>query len=165
MWFGKTTTSSTLPRYSGTWLGTGVCQLLYVGFWLDFISLSFIMQIDNLQSKIKTRLGFLYWNKASFMHSTKQALVKMTILLLFDFGDTVYQVALTSKLDILNHLHLWQSRLYPSPLTIVSSLKCWIGSPSVSGSFNTDCNWFTKQYWERHQTTSQISCIFPKINI
>lgn len=58
------------------WLGTGVWQLLSnLAFWLDS-SLSFSMHIDNLQSKVKTRLCFLYWNEAFFMYSVKYILVK-----------------------------------------------------------------------------------------
>ena len=60
----------------------------YLGVWLD-CKLSFQTHIKHLQSKIKSRLGFLYRNKASFTHSAKHTLVKLTILPILDFGDVI----------------------------------------------------------------------------
>lgn len=77
----------------------------YLGVWLD-PSLSFQTHINYLQSKIKSRIGFLFRNKASFTFSAKQSLVKMTIVPMFDFSDVVYRTASSSllkKLDVVYH--------------------------------------------------------------
>ncbi len=66
----------------------------YLGLWLDS-SLSFTTHIKHLQSKVKARLSFLYRNKASFTCSAKHTLVKMSILLIFDYGDTIYRMHLS----------------------------------------------------------------------
>ena len=42
----------------------------YLGVWLD-CKLSFQTHIKHLQSKIKSRIGFLFRNKASFTHAAK----------------------------------------------------------------------------------------------
>ena len=49
----------------------------YLGVWLD-CKLSFQTHIKHLQSKVKSRIGFLFRNKASFTHAAKHTLVKMT---------------------------------------------------------------------------------------
>ena len=70
----------------------------YLGVWLD-CKLSFQTHIKHLQSKIKSRIGYLFRNKASFTYAAKHTLVKLTIL---DFGDVIYKIAsntLLSKLD------------------------------------------------------------------
>uniref|UniRef100_A0A8C7WGU9 Reverse transcriptase domain-containing protein n=1 Tax=Oncorhynchus mykiss TaxID=8022 RepID=A0A8C7WGU9_ONCMY len=46
----------------------------YLGVWLD-CKLSFQTHIKHLQSKIKSRIGFLYRNKASFTHAAKHTLI------------------------------------------------------------------------------------------
>ena len=48
----------------------------YLGLWLDS-SLSFSTHINNLPTKVKARLAFLFRNKASVTHSAKLMLVKM----------------------------------------------------------------------------------------
>ena len=75
----------------------------YLGVWLD-CKLSFQTHIKHLQSKIKSRIGFLFCNKASFTHANKHT-VKQTILPILDFGDVIYKIAsntLLSKLDVLH---------------------------------------------------------------
>uniref|UniRef100_A0A8K9XME0 Reverse transcriptase domain-containing protein n=1 Tax=Oncorhynchus mykiss TaxID=8022 RepID=A0A8K9XME0_ONCMY len=77
----------------------------YLGVWLD-CKLSFQTHIKHLQSKIKSRIGFLYRNKASFTHAAKHTLVKLTILPILDFGDVIYKIAsntLLNKLDAVYH--------------------------------------------------------------
>ncbi|KAK6303464.1 hypothetical protein J4Q44_G00259180 [Coregonus suidteri] len=77
----------------------------YLGVWLD-CKLSFQTHIKNLQSKVKSRIGFLFRNKASFTHAAKHALVKLTILPILYFGDVIYKIAsntLLSKLDVVYH--------------------------------------------------------------
>ncbi|CDQ72191.1 unnamed protein product [Oncorhynchus mykiss] len=79
--------------------------LKYLGVWLD-CKLSFQTHIKHLQSKIKSRIVFLFHNKASFTHAAKHTLVKLTILLILDFGDVIYKIAsstLLSKLDAVYH--------------------------------------------------------------
>ena len=52
----------------------------YLGVWID-CKLSFQTHIKHLQSKIKSRICFLFRNKASFTHAAgKHTLVKLTIL-------------------------------------------------------------------------------------
>ncbi|KAM9490028.1 uncharacterized protein ACWYII_002848 isoform 7-T7 [Salvelinus alpinus] len=77
----------------------------YLGVWLD-CKLSFQTHIKHLQSKIKSRVGFLFRNKASSTHAAKLTLVKLTILPILDFGDVIYKIAsntLLSKLDAVYH--------------------------------------------------------------
>ncbi|XDV45360.1 hypothetical protein PO909_013474, partial [Leuciscus waleckii] len=77
----------------------------YLGIWLDS-SLSFITHINNLQTKVKARLAFLFRNKASFTHATKCTLVKMTVLPILDYGDIIYRMAPNTalkKLDTIYH--------------------------------------------------------------
>uniref|UniRef100_A0A8K9X890 Reverse transcriptase domain-containing protein n=1 Tax=Oncorhynchus mykiss TaxID=8022 RepID=A0A8K9X890_ONCMY len=77
----------------------------YLGVWLD-CKLSFQTHIKHLQSKVKSRIGFLFCNKASFTHATKHTLVKLTILPILDFGDVIYKIAsntLLNKLDAVYH--------------------------------------------------------------
>uniref|UniRef100_A0A8C7LY57 Reverse transcriptase domain-containing protein n=1 Tax=Oncorhynchus mykiss TaxID=8022 RepID=A0A8C7LY57_ONCMY len=70
----------------------------YLGVWLD-CKLSFQTHINHLQSKIKSRIGFLYRKKASFTHAAKHTLVKLTILLILDFGDVIYKIASNTLLN------------------------------------------------------------------
>uniref|UniRef100_A0A8C7RC26 Reverse transcriptase domain-containing protein n=1 Tax=Oncorhynchus mykiss TaxID=8022 RepID=A0A8C7RC26_ONCMY len=77
----------------------------YLGVWLD-CKLSFQTHIKHLQSKVKSRIGFLFHNKASFTHAAKHTLVKLTILPILDFGDVIYKIAsntLLNKLDAVYH--------------------------------------------------------------
>uniref|UniRef100_A0A8K9UGA9 Reverse transcriptase domain-containing protein n=1 Tax=Oncorhynchus mykiss TaxID=8022 RepID=A0A8K9UGA9_ONCMY len=77
----------------------------YLGVWLD-CKLSFQTHIKHIQSKIKSRIGFLFHNKASFTHAAKLTLVKQTILPILDFGDVIDKIAsntLLSKLDAVYH--------------------------------------------------------------
>ena len=81
-----------------------VSSYKYLGLWLDS-SLSFTTHIKHLQSKVKARLSFLYRNRASFTRAAKHTLVKMTILPIFDYGDTIYRMASHSTLSKLDPLH------------------------------------------------------------
>uniref|UniRef100_A0A4W5JWS3 Reverse transcriptase domain-containing protein n=1 Tax=Hucho hucho TaxID=62062 RepID=A0A4W5JWS3_9TELE len=77
----------------------------YLGVWLD-CKLSFQTHIKHLQSKIKSSIGFLFCNKASFTHAAKHTLGKLTIPPILDFGDVIYKLAsntLLSKLDAVYH--------------------------------------------------------------
>ena len=60
----------------------------YIGVWLDY-KLSFQTHIKHLQSKVKSRIGFLFRNKASFTHTAKHTLVKRTILPILDLDDVI----------------------------------------------------------------------------
>ena len=64
----------------------------YLGVWLD-CKLSFQSNIKHLQSKIKSRIDFLFRNKAFFTHAAKHTLIKLTILPILDFGDVIYKIA------------------------------------------------------------------------
>ena len=77
----------------------------YLGVWLD-CKLSIQTHIKHLQSKIKSRVVFLFHNKASFTHAAKHTLVKLTIIPILDFGDVIFKIAsntLLSKLDAVYH--------------------------------------------------------------
>ena len=65
----------------------------YVDIYKYLGKLSFQTHINHLQSKIKSRIGFLFRNKASFTHAAKPTLVKLTILPILDFGDVIYKIA------------------------------------------------------------------------
>ncbi|CDR00471.1 unnamed protein product, partial [Oncorhynchus mykiss] len=71
-----------------------------------YCKLSFQTHIRHLQSKIKSKIGFQFRNKASFTHAAKHTLVKLTILPILDIGDVIYKIAsntLLSKLDVVFH--------------------------------------------------------------
>ena len=56
--------------------------------------------------QVKSRIGFLFHNKATFTHAAKLTLVKLTILPILDFGDVIHKIAsntLLSKLDAVYH--------------------------------------------------------------
>ena len=77
----------------------------YLGVWLD-CKLSFQTHIKHLQSRVKSRIGFLFHNEASFTHAAKHNLVKLTALPILDFRDVIYKIAsntLLSKLDAVFH--------------------------------------------------------------
>ena len=74
----------------------------YLGVWLD-CELSFQTHTKHLQSKIKSRIGFLFRDKASFTHATKHTLVKLTILPILD--DVIYKIASTTLLNKLNAVY------------------------------------------------------------
>ena len=77
----------------------------YLGVWLD-CKLSFQTHVKHLHSKMKSRIGFLFLNKAFFPDAAKHTLVKLTILPTLDFSDVIYKIAsntLLSKLDAVYH--------------------------------------------------------------
>ena len=77
----------------------------YLSVWLD-CKLSFQTDIKHLQSKMKSRISFLFRNNASFTHAAKHTFVKLTILPIHDFCDVIYKLAsntLLSKLDAVYH--------------------------------------------------------------
>uniref|UniRef100_A0A8K9XTW7 Reverse transcriptase domain-containing protein n=1 Tax=Oncorhynchus mykiss TaxID=8022 RepID=A0A8K9XTW7_ONCMY len=97
----------------------------YLGIWLD-CKLSFQTQIKHLQSKIKSRIGFLFGNKASFTHAAKLTLVKLTILPILDFGDVIYKIAsntLLSKLDVVYHSAI---RFVTKPHILLTTVTCML---------------------------------------
>jgi hypothetical protein len=63
-----------------------------LGVWLE-CKLSFQTHIKHLQSKTKSRICFLFRNKASFTHAAKHTHIRLTILLILDFGEVIYQIA------------------------------------------------------------------------
>uniref|UniRef100_A0A8K9X2D8 Reverse transcriptase domain-containing protein n=1 Tax=Oncorhynchus mykiss TaxID=8022 RepID=A0A8K9X2D8_ONCMY len=106
----------------------------YLGVWLD-CKLSFQTHIKHLQSKVKSRIGFLFRNKASFTHAAKHTLVKLTILPILDFGDVIYKIAsntLLNKLDAVYHsaIRFVTKAPYYPPLRPVRSR--WLALASYS---------------------------------
>jgi len=111
----------------------------YLGIWLNS-SLSFHTHINKHQSKIKSRIGFLFRNRASFTIPAKHALVNMTILPILDFGDVVYRSAsntLLRKLDGLYQLTLC------FVLIIVTSTHLLAGPPFIFNVRHTGFSSFT----------------------
>ena len=92
----------------------------YLGVWLD-CKLSFQTHIKHLQSKIKSRIDFLFRNKASFTHAAKLTLVKLTILPILDFGDVIYKIASNT---LLNKLDAVPSVLSPKPHILPTIATC-----------------------------------------
>uniref|UniRef100_A0AAZ3NU21 Reverse transcriptase domain-containing protein n=1 Tax=Oncorhynchus tshawytscha TaxID=74940 RepID=A0AAZ3NU21_ONCTS len=106
----------------------------YLGVWLD-CKLSLQTHIKHLQSKVKSRIGFLFRNKASFTHAAKLTLVKLTILPILDFADVIYKIAsntLLNKLDAVYHsaIRFVTSPIYYPPLRPV--LSRWLALASYS---------------------------------
>ena len=100
----------------------------YLGVWLN-CKLSFQTHIKHLQSKIKSRIGFLYRNKASFTHAAKHTLVKLTILPILDFGDVIFKIASNTGCSLSKcHPFCYQSPIYYQLLRPVHS--CWLALAS-----------------------------------
>ena len=60
----------------------------YLGVWLD-CKLSFQTHNKHLQSKITSRIDFLFQNNASFTHAAKHILVELTIQFYEDMFGSV----------------------------------------------------------------------------
>jgi hypothetical protein len=88
----------------------------YLGVWLD-CKLSFQTHIKHLQSKVKSRICFLFRNKASFTHAAKHTLVKLTILLILDFVDVIYKIASNTTQQIGCSLSQCHPFCHQSPTT------------------------------------------------
>ena len=104
----------------------------YLGVWLD-CKLSFQTHIKHLQSKIKSKIGCLFRNKASFTYAAKHTLVKLTILPILDFGDVIYKIHSTQQIGCsLSQCHPFchQSPIYYPPLQPVYSR--WLALASYS---------------------------------
>ena len=76
----------------------------YLGVWLD-CKLSFQTHIKHLHLQIKSRIGFLFRNKASFTHVAKDTIVKLTILPILDFCDVIYKIASNTRLNKLDAVY------------------------------------------------------------
>uniref|UniRef100_A0A4W5RX09 Reverse transcriptase domain-containing protein n=1 Tax=Hucho hucho TaxID=62062 RepID=A0A4W5RX09_9TELE len=119
-----------VPPSSITTLDSSVLDYVdnykYLGVWLD-CKLSFQTHIKHRQSKIKSRIGFLFRNKASFTHAAKQTLVKLTILPILDFGDVIYKMAsstLLNKLDAVYHSAIrFVTKPHITPTTVTCTLS------------------------------------------
>ena len=104
----------------------------YLCVWLD-CKLSFHTHIKHLQSKIKSRIRFLFLIKASFTHAAKHTLVKLTILPILDFGNVIYKIAsntLLSKLYAVYHSAIRFNTKAPYT-THYCDLYALIGWPSL----------------------------------
>lgn len=108
MWFGRKVSVPLSARDITTLDGAildQVSEYKYLGIWLDS-TLSFSHHISRLQSKVKSKIGFLYRMRSTFTPSAKLTLVQMTILPMFDYGDVIYRSACKGalqKLDVLYH--------------------------------------------------------------
>ena len=123
----------------------------YLGVWLD-CKLSFQTHIKHLQSKIKSRIVFLFCNKASFIHVAKHTIVKLTILPILDFGNVIYKIAsntLLSKLDAVYHsaIHFVTKAPYTTHHCDLYALVCW---PSLHIPRQT--HWLQVIYKDRKST-------------
>ena len=64
-------------------------------------------ELDSTVWRSRSKISFLFRNKASFTHAAKYTLVKLTILPILDFGNVIYKIAsntLLSKLDAVYHI-------------------------------------------------------------
>ena len=96
----------------------------YLGVWLD-CNLCFQTHIKHLQSKVKSRIGFLFRSKASsFTHAAKHTLVKLTILPILDFGDVIYKIASNIPLNKLDAVYHSSSVLSPMPHLLPTTATC-----------------------------------------
>jgi hypothetical protein len=96
----------------------------YLGVWSKYL---------GVQSNIKSRISFLFRNKAFFTHAAKHTLVKLTILPILDFGDVIYKIAsntLLSKLYAVYHsaIHFVTKAPYT---THHCNLYALVGRPSL----------------------------------
>jgi hypothetical protein len=94
----------------------------YLGVWLD-CKLSFQTHIKHLQSKIKSRTVFLFRNKAFCTHAAKYTLVKLTNLLILDFGDVIYKIA--SNANWMQSITV-PSVLSPKPHILPTTVTCML---------------------------------------
>jgi hypothetical protein len=97
----------------------------YLGVWLD-CKLSFQTHIKHLQSKVKSRNGFLFRNKASFIHAAKHTLVKLTILPILDFGDVIYKLPPTPYSTNWMQSITVPSVLSPKPNILPTTATCTV---------------------------------------
>ena len=74
-----------------------VSEYRYLGIWLDE-KLSFKFHIENLITKLRQKIGFLYRNKACFPASCKKSIIEATFLSVLDYGDIIYRIASPSIL-------------------------------------------------------------------
>jgi hypothetical protein len=103
-------TSSKLPTALGNTVSTDKCTIID-NFKKHFSTACHAFHLatptpKHFQSKIKSRIGFLFRNKASFTHAAKHTLVKLTILPILNFGNVIYKIAsntLICKLDAVYH--------------------------------------------------------------
>ena len=107
MWFGKKNAplpTGVITTSEGLELEV-VTSYKYLGVWLDG-TLSFSQHISKLQTKVKSRLDFLYRNRSSFTPVAKLTLIQMTILPMLDYRDVIYRSAgkgALKRLDVLYH--------------------------------------------------------------
>ena len=111
----------------------------YLGVWLN-CKLSFQTHIKHLQSKIKSKIGFLYCNKASFTHAAKHTLVKLTILPILDFVDVIYPAQYIERSLSECHPFCHQSPIYYPPLRTVAGPRfILVAKPTGSRSSTRPC--------------------------
>ena len=85
---------------------TGVCiekvsEYKYLGIWLDD-KLSFKFHVDNLATKLRQKIGFLYRNSASFPMPCRKRIVQAVFMSVLDYGDVVYRHASSTTLKPLD---------------------------------------------------------------
>ena len=109
----------------------------------------FTVSSEHLQSKVKSRIGFLFRNKASFTYAAKHTLVKLNILHILDFCNVIYKIAsntLLSKLDAVYHSAIVVSPKPNIPPTTVTCMLSLAGSrfifaPVHNPSVNSPSNY------------------------
>ncbi len=101
--------------------------------------MSFETHIHVLLRKVKSHIGFLYLNKYTFTHSSKQLLAKMTVLPILDYGGAVYRSAsktLLHKLDVIYHaaIRFVKRASFNTPLPLVFFIELAFSSFSWTNS-------------------------------
>ena len=76
----------------------------YLGIWLDD-KLSFKVNVDNLVTNLKLKLGFYFRNKAGFPLMARKKLVQATFLSVIDYGDLLCMHATSSVLQRLDSVY------------------------------------------------------------
>ena len=67
--------------------------------------MSFKFHIDNLVTKLRQKIGFLYRNKSCFPAFCKKTIIEATFLSVLDYGDTIYRIATPSTLRHLDTVY------------------------------------------------------------
>ena len=95
-----------------------VTEYKYLGVWLDE-KFTFKFHVDNLASKLRQKIGFLYRKGSNFHLISKKKVVEAVFLSVLDSGDVIYRHAAASTLKSLDSvislsLCLIMLRLWPS---------------------------------------------------
>ena len=101
----------------------------YLGIWLDS-KLSFQTHVDCLVKSLRSKIGFLFRNKACFSTRSRKTIVQSLVMPVFDYGDTLY-------------MHASQTVLKPLDAVFHSALRFITGY----GFRTHHCDLYTQVNW------------------